>query len=253
MFFESHAHYDDKRFDEDRERLIPALKENGVDYVINCGADMKSSLKSIEYTAQYDFFYAAVGVHPHDAARMSDGDLKTLEDYCKNEKVVAVGEIGLDFHYDFSPRDIQCKRFSEQLQLAKIVNKPVIIHSREAAQQCFDIIKSSGVTKGVIHSYSGSAEMARDYIEVGYYIGISGVITFDKTRKLPEVVREIPMDRILIETDSPYLSPAPNRGKRNDSQNLKYIAAEIGHIKQMSTEIVAKITSENARTLFDIK
>ncbi len=252
MFFETHAHYDDKKFDADRAQLFEGFRENGVDYVLNCGADMESSKKGIAYAEQYEFVYAAVGVHPHEAEQMTDDDLDTLAAYARNPKVVAIGEIGLDYHYDLSPREIQRKRFCEQLQLSAKVHKPVIIHSRDAAQECFDLIKESGIRRGVVHSYSGSVEMAQEYIKMGYYIGIGGILTFDKTRRLLEVVKHIPIEKILIETDSPYLAPVPNRGQRNDSHNLKYIAAEIGHIKQISTEMVAQITSQNAKALFDI-
>lgn len=253
MYFESHAHYDDKKFDEDRDELLENLKQNDVDYIINVGADMKSSLISIELSHKYSFVYAAVGIHPHDAQNMKDTDIKTLKDYCNDKKVVAIGEIGLDYYYDFSPRQLQRNCFKKQLELCEVVNKPVIIHSRDASQECFDMIKKSNVRNGVIHAFSGSVEMAKAYIDMGFYIGIGGIITFKNARKLIEVVENISIENILIETDSPYLSPVPNRGTRNNSQNLKFIAEKIGQIKQLEPKIVAQKTKNNALSLFGIK
>lgn len=253
MYFESHAHYDDEKFDSDRYELIEEMHKNGVDYIINAGADMKSSLAGIHLSEKFPFFYAAVGVHPHDAENMTEEDIQTLREYSKNKKVVAIGEIGLDYYYDFSPRDLQKKWFIRQLELALELDLPVIIHSREAAKECFDIIKESNVRKGVIHSYSGSYQMALDYIDMGFYIGIGGMVTFKNARKPIETVKNIPIEKILIETDSPYLSPVPLRGTRNNSQNLKYICDKIGEIKQIDPEIVAKITFENSMELFSLK
>jgi len=253
MYFESHAHYDDEKFDGDRFELLDKLNNAGIDYIINVGADMDSSLKSIELSKKYPYIYAAVGIHPHDAENMKDDDIYTLEKYCENKKVVAVGEIGLDYYYDFSPREKQRQCFEKQLRLARKVDKPVIIHSRQAAQECFDIIKSSGVTRGVIHAFSGSLQMAKDYINMGFLIGVGGIVTFKDSKKLKEVVENIPIDKILIETDSPYLSPVPNRGKRNNSQNLIYIVKEIAHIKQINEDFVSEKTKKNAMSLFAIK
>lgn len=253
MYFESHAHYDSEQFDDDRYEVIESLKNSGVDYVINVGADMQSSLTSIELSRKYDFIYAAVGVHPHDAENVKAEDYETLSSYLKEDKVVALGEIGLDYYYDLSPRDIQRQVFKNQLDICENAKKPVIIHSREAAQECFDMIKDSKVRRGVIHAFSGSTEMAKEYIKMGFYIGVGGIVTFKNARKLVEVVENIPLERILIETDSPYLSPVPVRGTRNNSQNLKYITEKIAQIKQISPENVAEITRKNAVSLFDIK
>lgn len=250
MYFESHAHYDDEKFDSDRFQLIKEMNENGVDYIINAGVDVKSSLAGINLSSEFSFFYAAVGVHPHEVESISENDIQTLKEYSKNEKVVAIGEIGLDYYYEFSPKELQRKWFIRQLELAKELDLPVIIHSRDAAQECFDIIKNSGVNKGVIHSYSGSAQMAKDYIDLGFHIGVGGIITFKNARKLIETVESVPIERILVETDSPYLSPVPLRGTRNNSQNLKYICDKIAQVKQIEPENVAKITSENAINLF---
>lgn len=250
MYFDTHAHFDDEKFDGIRDSLIEEMHTNGVDYIINVGSDMKSSVKSMELAKKYDFIYAAIGVHPHEVENMTEDDIETLKKYAEYEKVVAIGEIGLDYYYDFSPRDKQRYWFERQLELAAQLDLPVSIHSREAAQETFDIIKNSNVRKGVIHAYSGSVEMARDYINMGFYLGIGGVVTFKNAKKLIDVVSFAPMERILLETDSPYLSPVPVRGTVNNSQNLKYVAEKIGEIKQISAEKVCKITTQNAKVVF---
>ncbi len=253
MYFESHAHYDDRKFDNDRYELIKKIHEGGVSYIVNAASDIKSSLDGINLSHEFSFFYAAVGVHPHEVENMSEEDIQILRNYSKNEKVVAIGEIGLDFYYDFSPRDLQRKWFIRQLELAKELDMPVIIHSREASAECFDIIKESGVKKGVIHSYSGSAQMALDYIKLGFYIGVGGIVTFKNAKKSVDTVSKIPLGKILIETDSPYLAPEPVRGSRNNSQNLKYICEKIAQIKQITPEEVACTTAENSKNLFFVK
>lgn len=253
MYFESHAHYDDKKFDHDREQLLLSLKDNNVKYVVNVGANIKSSYDSIEMAEKYDFVYASVGVHPHEAINVKKEDYTTLEKLLKHKKVVALGEIGLDFHYDFSPRDIQRQVFKNQLKICESITKPVIIHSREASQEVFNIIKDSKVRKGVVHAYSGSLEMAFEYIKLGFYIGIGGVLTFKNANKLLNVVENIPLESILIETDAPYLAPVPVRGTRNNSQNLKYIVKKISEIKNIEEEKVEKTTLETAKRFFCIK
>ncbi len=250
MYFDSHAHYDDEKFDGVRDTLIEEMHSNGVDYIINIGSDMASSVKSMELARKYDFIYAAVGVHPHEVENMTENDIDMLRKYSEYEKVVAIGEIGLDYYYDLSPRDKQRHWFERQLELAYELDLPVSIHSRDAAQETFDIIKNSNVRKGVIHAYSGSVEMARDYINMGFYIGVGGVVTFKNGKKLVDVVRNVPMERILLETDSPYLSPVPLRGTVNNSQNLKYVADKIGEIKQIPSDQVCKITAQNAKVVF---
>lgn len=256
MFFESHAHYDDEAFDNDREELLKLLPEVGVKYVVNAGANMTSSKAGLALAKQYDYIYAAVGVHPHDVRNMTMDDIDELRAMCQNHsKVVAIGEIGLDYYYDKEYADCQKYWFERQLQLACELKLPVIIHSREAAQQCFDILKNSHLPKknaGVIHSYSGSVEMAKQYVDMGFYIGVGGILTFNNAKKTVEVVEALPLNKILIETDSPYLSPVPNRGKRNNSQNLNYICEKIAQIKQIDINKVAKTTLENARQLFHI-
>ena len=250
MYFESHAHYDDKKFNNDREEILNLLPKNNIDYVINVGCDMESSIKSIELAEKYEYIYASIGFHPHNAKNIKENDIKKLIDLSNHKKVVAIGEIGLDFHYNHSPKDIQKYWFKRQLEIVKKINKPVIIHSREASQECFDILKNSNIKHGVIHCYSGSTEMAKEYIKLGFYIGIGGVLTFSNAKKLIEVIKNIQLEQILIETDSPYLSPIPNRGQRNDSRNLKYIVETIANIKNTTPENVANITKLNAKQLF---
>jgi len=257
MYFESHAHYDDKRFNKDRDILLGGeLQQGGVDTVIHASCDIESTRFGIKLAEQYDYIYTSVGTHPHSAEDMTDADIVEMEALCAHPKVVAVGEIGLDFFYDNSPRDIQRKRFADQIALAKRVNLPVLIHSREAAQEVFDALSDSGLGKmtgGVIHCYTGSPEMALAYANMGFYLGIGGMITYENVRKIIETVAVLPIKSILIETDSPYLSPVPNRKHRNDSKNLCYICEKIGEIKQISPEDVAKYTKENAQKLFALK
>lgn len=250
MYFESHAHFDDRRFKEDREELLELLPSCGIDYVINVGCDVKSSKQSIRLAERYDYVYAAVGIHPHELYNMSSQTIEELRRLSEHKKVVAIGEIGLDYYYDTHPRELQQFWFRQQLRLAESVNKPVIIHSRDASQETFDIMASSKVRRGVIHCYSGAAPMAVEYTKMGFYVGIGGVVTFPNAKKLIEVVEAIPLEKILIETDSPYLSPAPNRGKRNDSRNLEFIVNKIAEIKKISPENVAEITGKNAKNLF---
>ena len=250
MYFESHAHYDDKRFREDREKLLQLLPSYGIDYAVTVGCDLKSSQNSIRLAETYDYIYAAVGVHPHEVGEMTSQTIEDLRRLSAHPKVVAIGEIGLDYYYDFHPRELQRFWFRQQLRLAESVHKPVIIHSRDAAQETFDIIQSSAVRQGVIHCYSGAWQMAEDYVKMGFLIGIGGVITFSNAKKLTEVVERIPLKHILIETDSPYLAPNPNRGKRNDSRNLQFIVKKIAEIKNISPEDVAKVTFDNAKSLF---
>ncbi len=252
MYFESHAHYADEAFEQDRDALLLSLQEAQVSYVVNVGADMNSSCAGIYLAERYDFIYAAVGIHPHEVTHMEEEDIERLKKLVIHPKVVAIGEIGLDYYYDHAPREKQQYWFMRQMELAKEVQLPVIIHSRDAAAETLDLIVKSGIQKesGVIHCYSGSAQMAKQYVDMGFYIGIGGVVTFANARKTVEVVEAIPLESILLETDCPYLSPAPNRGKRNDSKNLIHISEKIGQIKGISKEEVACITRENAKKMF---
>lgn len=253
MIYETHAHYDDERFDGSRDELLGSLPAAGIYRVINVGADMPSSRESIALAKKYPYIYAAVGVHPHDTENMTDMDIDELKRLTEYEKVLAVGEIGLDYYYDADFKDKQQHWFARQLDLADEVGLPVIIHSRDAAQDTFDIIKASKVRSGVIHAYSGGVEMAFDYIDMGFYIGVGGVVTFKNAKKLVEVVKNIPIEQILLETDSPYLSPEPLRGTCNNSQNLKYVVQKISEIKQIEPDFVIETTRKNAERLFDRK
>lgn len=252
MIFESHAHYDDEAFNEDRETLLASMQENGIGTIINVGASIASTQSTIALTQQYPFLYGAAGVHPSETAELDEDKLCWLEQQCRREKIVAVGEIGLDYHWPEPDRALQKYWFEKQLELAARVNLPLIIHSREAAKDTLDIMKAHHTqdSRGVIHCFSYTKEIAQEYIAMGYYIGIGGVITFSNARKLKEAAAAIPIEKILLETDCPYLAPVPNRGKRNSSLNLPYVAQEIAQIKGISREEVVSITCENAQRLF---
>lgn len=255
MLIDSHAHLDDDRFDNDRDKLIKSLKEYGIDLIINPGSDLGSSIKSVSLSEQYDNIYAAVGVHPHSAKEMDDSTIEVLKSFTGRKKVVAIGEIGLDYYYDNSPREIQREKFIEQLNLAKEVDLPVIIHTRDAAQETFDILEKAqdDNLEGVIHCYSGSVEMALEYIKMGFYISLGGPVTFKNARVSREVAKAVPIDRLLIETDSPYLTPEPHRGKRNEPIYVRYVAGTISELRGISFDELAKQTSENTKRLFRIK
>lgn len=256
MLFDTHAHLDDRRFDKDRDIVIQKCKEEGISYILNAGADLVSSVKSINLARQYDFIYASVGVHPHDASTMDKHTCTVLAELAeKNNKVKAIGEIGLDYHYDNSPRDVQRKRFAEQLYMAKQLKFPVIIHDRDAHEDTMSILKKSGIKEvgGVLHSFSGSVEMMKQCLKLNMYISISGPITFKNARKTVEVVKEIPQDMILIETDSPYLTPVPYRGERNYPGYVRHVAEKIAEIRGLTFEEIAEITLENGKRFFNIK
>ena len=252
MIFETHAHYDDEAFDKDRDALLSSMHENGIGYIVNVGANLKSTADSIALAKKYPFIYAAAGIHPSDVNELNEESFEWLKKQCLLEKVVAVGETGLDYYWDRAERSVQKFWFERQLDLAREVKKPVIIHSRDAAKDTFDIIKAknAGEIGGVIHCYSYSAEMAHDYVKMGFYIGVGGVVTFQNGKKLKEVVEAVPIERILLETDSPYLAPIPYRGKRNTSLNLPYVARQVAEIKGISYDEAVKITAENAKKMY---
>lgn len=254
MIFESHAHYDDKAFEEDRDMLLQSLQENGIDTVINVGAGMGSCKMTIELMDKYSFIYGAIGIHPSETGELDEENFEWLKRSCSHRKTVAVGEIGLDYHYKEPEHSIQKKWFERQLEMARALELPVIIHSRDSARDTLDIMKSHHAEDlgGVIHCFSYTKEIAREYLDMGFYFGIGGVITFANAKKLKEAVEYIPIEKILLETDSPYLAPEPNRGKRNSSLNLPYIAKEIALLKGLEFEEVAAITHENAQRLFRI-
>lgn len=255
MIFESHAHYDDEAFDEDRDALLESLEEKGIGYVINVGSSLKATENTIALTKKYPFVYGAAGVHPSDTGELNEENFLWLKEQCTHPKIVAIGEIGLDYYWDKPDRETQKKWFERQLQLAKEVNLPIIIHSREAAKDTLDMMKTVRADEldGVVHCYSYTREMAREYLDMDYYFGIGGVVTFQNGKKLKEVVAYIPIEKILLETDSPYLSPVPHRGKRNSSLYLPFIAKEIAQIKGMDYDKVVDITMQNAKRLFRIR
>jgi len=255
MLFDTHAHLDDDKFDKDRDEVIIRCKQEGVDLILNAGSSVETSVKSIALAEKYELIYAAVGVHPHDAAHMDEETAGVLAALTENKKVRAIGEIGLDYHYDFSPRDVQKRRFVEQIDLARQLKLPVIIHDREAHGDVMDIFKKNRIKEvgGVLHSFSGSAEMALECIKLGMYISISGPITFKNARRTVEAVRKVPLERLLIETDSPYLTPVPHRGKRNYPGYVKFVAEKIAEIKGLTFEEVAQKTRLNGKLLFGIE
>ena len=252
MIFESHAHYDDEAFDEDRKELLRGLKEKGIGYVVNVSSDLSSVRTTLALAKEYPFIYAAVGIHPSDTGELNEENFAWLKKQCKEEKVLAVGEIGLDYYWDNTARDVQKKWFARQLALANDVKLPVIIHSREAAKDTLDLMKAGEPVerRGVIHCFSYTKESAREFLNMGYLIGVGGVVTFQNAKKLRECVEYVPMDRILLETDSPYLAPVPYRGRRNCSLYLSCVAEEIARIKGISGEEVIEITENNAKRLF---
>lgn len=254
MIFDSHAHYDDDAFDGDRDELLKSLSQNGIEYVVNVGASIQTTKNTIALTEKYSFIYGAAGVHPSDTDELDEEKFEWLKEQCTLPKIVAVGEIGLDYYWDEPDRKIQKKWFGRQLELAREVRLPVIIHSRDAAKDTLDMMKSAdaGEIGGVIHCYSYSRELAREYLNMDYFFGIGGVITFNNARNLKEAVEYIPIEKLLLETDSPYLAPVPYRGKRNSSLNIPYIAEEIAKIKGMDYDEVVKVTAQNANKLFHL-
>ncbi len=254
MIFETHAHYDDSRFDEDRDQVLQQMEEAGIKRIINVGASIESTKTTLELAKKYDFVYAAVGVHPSDIKGLNEESFQWLKAQVDADKTVAIGEIGLDYYWDKEP-EVQADQrywFGRQLELARETKLPVIIHSRDAGADTLEVMKNHHAEEipGVIHCYSYSREMALEFIKMGYYIGIGGVVTFKNARKLVETVEAIPLERILIETDCPYMAPEPFRGKRNSSLYLPYVIEKIAKLKGVSKETVEKITEENARKLF---
>ena len=252
MYFDTHAHYDDKRFTDDRDELLNSMNSAGISLILNAASSLRSTKFSLKMADRYPFVYASAGVHPHDSKAMTDETAAELEVLLSHPKAMAVGEIGLDFHYDFSPRDIQKKRFCEQLELARHVKKPVIIHERESLRDTMDIICDYRDIRGVFHCFSGSWETAKIILDMGWYLSFTGVITFKNVRRALEVIEKMPADRIMLETDCPYLAPEPMRGRRNSSLYLPYIAEKIAETRGMSIEETAAITMENGKRFFGI-
>lgn len=253
MIFDSHAHYDDDQFNEDREKVIQELKENEVIGVLNCGSSLEGARMSLELAKKYDFFYAAVGIHPEYADGVNEEVIDEIKEMTKNQNVRAIGEIGLDYYWDENPeREVQKEAFRRQMELAKELNLPVVIHDREAHGDTIEIMKEFPEVKGVVHCFSGSVEFARECLKLGYYIGVTGVVTFKNAKKLVEVVKEVPLEKLLVETDCPYMAPTPYRGKRNRSDYVKFIIEKIAEIKDVSISEVEEHTITNIKSLINI-
>lgn len=246
--FDTHAHYDDGAFDNDREELLASMKDQGVERIVNVSANLREIQETLKLIERYPFFYGAAGVHPDDTKELNEENFEQVRRAAMHEKVVAIGEIGLDYYWESSDRETQKKWFLRQLELARELDKPVIIHSREAARDTLELIRQAGGPdfSMVIHCFSYSTELAREYLDMGYYLGIGGVVTYKNARKLKEVVSCMPLDRILLETDAPYLTPVPFRGKRNSSEKICYVVEEIARLKNVSTDEVLETTWNNA-------
>ncbi len=249
--FDTHSHYDDEQFDSDRYSLLESLPQNGVSNIVTCGCDTESSEKNKALAHRFGYVYYAAGFHPENLEGVQEKDLELIEDFLKDDKCVAVGEIGLDYHWMASSKEKQLLFFEKQIELAKEFDMPVIVHDREAHGDTMDILRKTN-PKGVVHCFSGSKEMAAELVKQGMYIGLNGVATFKNARKSLEVVREIPLTRLVLETDCPYLAPEPHRGKRNDSSLIPFIAQRIGEVLQTDAQEILDITNENAKKLYNI-
>ena len=252
MLYDSHANYDDRQFDADRYEIIMQAHNQGVSFINNIASDIKSSKKSIELAEKFDFVYATVGVHPSDVHGMTNADIDTLRKLAQHKKVVAIGEIGLDYHYDDASEEEQKLWFPPQLELSNELNLPVVIHDRESRGDCIRILKEHKISNGVVHCFSGSAETAKELLKMGLHISFTGVVTFKNARKAIEALKVVPMDRLMIETDCPYMAPEPYRGKRNYSGYVIKVAEKIAEVKGMTVEDVAEQTTKTAKTLFGI-
>lgn len=254
MLFDTHAHFDDEQFDSDRDAVLKSLRDYGVSNIVNIGADMKGSYDSVKIAEDYDFAYATVGVHPHYAKDMTEADLLKLKELAQNKKVVAIGEIGLDYHYDGGENsEVQKKWFIRQLSLAEEMGMPVVIHDRESKGDCLEILKARKKVNGVVHCFSGSAETAKELLALGMMISFTGVITFKNARRAIEALKVIPLDRLMIETDTPYMAPEPHRGERNFSGYVEFVARKMAEVKGVSYEELVRITNQNAMKFFGIE
>lgn len=249
--FDTHSHYDDEKFNPDREMLLSNLQSQGVSNVVSCGCDIETTQFNFDLAQKYDFMYFAAGFHPECLEGASLEDLEIIKKFAQNKKCVAIGEIGLDYHWMSSTKKVQKEFFTAQIELAADLDLPVIVHDREAHGDTLDILKATK-PKGVVHCFSGSKEMAREIIKLGMYIGLNGVVTFNNARKSLEVVRDIPLDRLVLETDCPYLAPVPHRGKRNDSSLIPFIAEKIATLLDMDAQELLNITNENAKKLYNL-
>lgn len=253
--FDTHAHYDDEAFDEDRDEILAAVHQAGVEHIVDIACSMETSVKMPDFIRKYDYMYGTVGVHPDDIGGLTASDMDEIRRLSGEDKIIAVGEIGLDYHYDGVDKELQKKWFAAQLELAREINLPISIHSRDAAKDTLDVMKAENAEDigGVMHCFGYGAEMARAFLDMGYYIGVGGVVTFKNGRKLKEVVEYAPLDRIVLETDCPYLAPVPFRGKRNNSGNLTYVAEEIAVLKGIPVEQVYEITYRNAKEMYRLR
>ncbi|WP_175615505.1 TatD family hydrolase [Piscibacillus halophilus] len=255
MLFDTHVHLNADQFMEDRDEVIQRALDTGVEHMVVVGFDRETIPLAIEIAEQYDFIYAAVGWHPVDAIDMTDEDLKWIEELCHHPKVVAIGEMGLDYHWDKSPHDVQKEVFRKQIQLAKKVNMPIIIHNREATEDIVHILKEENAQEcgGIMHCYNDVVDHAKECLDLGFYISLGGPVTFKNATDPKIVAEEVPLDRLLIETDCPFLAPHPNRGKRNEPAYVKLVAEKIAELKGISLDEVARYTTENAKKVFSIK
>ncbi|WP_320606716.1 TatD family hydrolase [Christensenella hongkongensis] len=253
MLFDTHAHLLDERFDEDREELIGRLPLEGVEYVVEASSDLADSIRAAALAKEHRMIYSAVGVHPHSAGEWDQKTAVALRSLAKEEKVVAIGEIGLDYHYDFSPRETQKKAFEQQVELALEVNLPIVVHSREATADTLEILRKFPQVRGELHCFSGSAETARELVKMGFYIAFGGALTFKNARKTLEAAQAVPMERLLIETDCPYMTPVPLRGKRNEPAYVRYVAQRLAEVKNVDEAEIARVTMKNAKRFFDIE
>lgn len=255
MLFDSHAHYNDERFDEDRDLILSSMNENNVGLIMNSCSSLDEAEDIFNICKKYPFVYASVGIHPHEVESLTEDDMEKLAEYAKKPCVKAIGEIGLDYYYDFSPRVLQQKWFERQVDIARSLNLPVIIHDRDAHKDSMDILRAHNVRDvgGVFHCYAGSVETAREILDWGMYIAFGGTLTFKKSVRPIEVAKYVPLDRIVIETDSPYLTPEPHRGKRNSSLYIHYVAEKLAEIKGISVEEAENATFENAKRCFKIE
>lgn len=249
--FDTHSHYDDEKFNPDREMLLSTFQSQGVSDVVSCGCDIETTRFNFDLAQTYDFMYFAAGFHPECLEGASLQDLELIKKFAQNKKCVAIGEIGLDYHWMSSTKEVQQEFFTAQIELAADLDLPVIVHDREAHGDTLDILKATK-PKGVVHCFSGSKEMAREIIKLGMYIGMNGVVTFNNARKSLEVVKEIPLDRLVLETDCPYLAPVPHRGKRNDSSLIPFVAEKIAALLEMDAQELLNITNENAKKLYNL-
>jgi len=255
MYFDTHAHLDDFKFREDQDQVIARAREAGLELIVNVGYNVASARRTVQLTKEYDFIYGTVGMHPHDAKDLDGDSLRELRKLAAEPKIVAIGEIGLDYYYDHSPRDVQQRVFRRMIDLAREVKLPIVIHDRDAHEDIFRILKEEDAAEvgGIFHCYSGSWPLAKEAVEMGFYISIAGPVTFHNAKKVMEVVKEVPLEWLLIETDSPYLAPVPYRGKRNEPAYMVKVAEMIAQIKGLDVEKVARVTTENGKRAFNIK